>query len=231
MGTSLNIRKVRLQGNKLHTYRAQQAKVAFGCCARPAIPLHRRSGHLSPKPGPQAPPPSPSVRSAAHAPAHANLHAGSARSSCLGSHVTNDRMSALLEFSAQAGHGAGAGGCVFVVHPEGVRLVTCGADAQLAERDECTGAVIGERRLADLGNVSPVLGIAAAPGGGRVATVDKAGNAKVQPGSADRSDISIPAQGHPWSTCPFLFSCRRHLWCCNFCRNLSSGSGQALASK
>lgn len=89
-------------------------------------------------------------------------------------------MSARLEF--QSGHGSGSGGCVFVVHPEGVRLVTCGADAQLAERDESTGAVISERRLAELGTATPALGIAAAPGGGRVATVDKDGNAKVQPG-------------------------------------------------
>jgi hypothetical protein len=66
-----------------------------------------------------------------------------------------------------------------VSHPEGVRLVTCGADAQLAERDEISGALITERRVTDCNASSAILAIASPQGGARVATADKAGCAKV----------------------------------------------------
>lgn len=77
------------------------------------------------------------------------------------------------------GHGVGAGGCAFAAHPEGVCLLTGGADGLICERDATSGAVVTERKLAGDGAASAVLALAASRTGGQIATGEKNGYVKV----------------------------------------------------
>lgn len=71
------------------------------------------------------------------------------------------------------GHGAGAGGVAFVKHADGVCLVSCGADGQVAVRDAATAAVRKSHAAGGPDSVSPLLCLAASPSGGQVATGGK----------------------------------------------------------
>lgn len=78
-----------------------------------------------------------------------------------------------VELKFEAGHGRGAGGIAFSKHADGVCLVSCGADGQVAVRDPVTAAVQKLHAASDPDSATPLLCLAASPAGGQVATGGK----------------------------------------------------------
>ena len=73
----------------------------------------------------------------------------------------------------EPGHGRGAGGIAFAKHGDGVCLVSCGSDGQVAVRDPLTAAVQKSHAAGGPDSTSPLMCLAASMSGGQVATGGK----------------------------------------------------------